>query len=64
MSYMTTYSYKGWILVNTGGTSYSACKGNVRAYVGTIRHGDIADLTRRFRKKVDQIEGRNVESHD
>ena len=58
MSYKTAYSYKGWTLVNTGSNYYSACKGNVRVAVGSIRHGDKADLTRRFRQKVDMMEAR------
>ncbi len=56
MSYKTAYSYKGWTLVNTGSNYYSACKGNVRHAVGSIRHGDKADLAMRFRKTVDRLE--------
>lgn len=56
--------YKGWQLVNTGGNYYSACKGNVRAAIGSMHRGDITDLVRRFRKKVDQMEERNVSTDD
>lgn len=58
MSYKTAYKYKGWTLVNTGNNYYSACKGNVRVGIGSIRRGDLADLTRRFREKIDELEAR------
>ena len=53
--------YRGWVLVETGQRYYSACKGSLRAVVGSIRHGDQEDLFKRFKRVVDQIEG---DSHD
>lgn len=49
--------YRGWVLVETGRRYYSACKGSLRAVVGSIRHGDQEDLFKRFKRIVDQIEG-------
>ena len=59
MSYKTTYTHKGWTLVQVGSNYYSACKGNVRHAVGSIRNGDKADLARRFRQIVDRLEAAN-----
>lgn len=51
--------YRGWLLVQTGQHSYSALRDGAagRAYVGVVRHGDWADLVRRFQAKVDEMEG-------
>lgn len=49
-------THKGWTLVQVGQYYYSACKGNRRVGVGSVRHGDWADLVLRFRKKVDELE--------
>lgn len=51
-------THKGWTLVQVGQCYYSACKGNRRVGVGSVRHGDWADLVLRFRKKVDELEDR------
>lgn len=57
MSYRTTNAYKGWQLVETGRNYYHACKGTLRVAVGSIRHGDREDLTKRFKNIVDRLEG-------
>lgn len=49
-------SYKGLTLVETGHNYYSACKGAIRIPVGSIKHGDHADLHRRFMVTVDRLE--------
>lgn len=59
MSYKTAYKHRDWTLVETGFNYFMACKGNRRVAIGSIRHGDLADLTRRFRKKVDEMEDGN-----
>lgn len=51
----TTPKYKGYLLVETGRRYYSACKGADRIAVGSIRHGDWADLVDRFRKRIDEV---------
>ncbi len=56
MSYKTTNAYKGWSLVETGHSYYHACKGNLRVPVGSIKHGDRAELSERFKKIVDGLE--------
>lgn len=56
MSYKTTNTYKGWQLVETGHNYYHACKGNLRVVVGSIRHGDREELSKRFKKIVDGLE--------
>lgn len=48
--------YKGWVLVEVSANYYSACKGNRRVGIGSVRHGDIASLHSRFRRKVDELE--------
>ena len=49
--------YRGWVLVETGHRYYSACRGSLRAVVGSIRHGDQEELFKRFKRVVDEIEG-------
>lgn len=56
MSYKTTNTYKGWKLVQTGRNYYHACKGNLRVAVGSIKHGDREELTKRFKSIVDGLE--------
>lgn len=51
------WRYRGWQLVETGFRYYSACKGSVRAGIGMVHHGDWAELTERFKRKVDELEG-------
>ena len=46
----------GYMLVEVGRNYCCACKGGKRVPVGPIRHGDHADLVKRFRKKVDELE--------
>lgn len=52
-----TREYRGWTLVLTGNNYYSACRGNRRVGIGAMYHGDRANLARRFRQKVDELEG-------
>lgn len=52
-----TTRYKGWSLVETGRNYYHACKGSVRATIGSARHGDLEGLYDRFRATVDKLEG-------
>lgn len=52
-----TKEYRGWVLVLTGHNYYSACKGNRRVGIGAMLHGDHARLAKRFRDKVDELEG-------
>lgn len=52
------YRHKGYMLVEVGRNYYCACKGSKRVPVGSVKHGDHADLMRRFRKKVDELEDR------
>lgn len=56
-----SYSHRGWLLVETGHGYFSACKGNRRVGVGSIRHGDWAELLARFRRKADEAEARAQE---
>ena len=58
MSYKTTDTYRGWKLVETAHYYYHACKGSVRVAVGSMRHGDREELTKRFMQVVDKAEGR------
>ena len=59
MSYMTQSHYRGWTLVNVSPNFYMAIKGKVRLGVGAVRRGDLAELTRRFRRIVDEREERH-----
>lgn len=59
MSYMTQSHYRGWTLINVSSNFYMAVKGNVRLGVGAVRRGDLAELTRRFRRIVDEREERH-----
>lgn len=52
----TTPRYKGYVLVEVGHRYYSACNGSKRIAVGSIRHGDWADLVDRFRKRIDEVD--------
>ena len=56
MSYKSTNTYKGWKLVETAHNYYHACKGSKRVAVGSIRHGDRDELTKRFMAVVDELE--------
>lgn len=49
------YTHKGYMLVEVGHNYFCACKGSERVPVGSMRHGDHAELMRRFRKKVDEL---------
>ena len=62
MSHDTKHEYRGWLLVNTGSNYYSACKDNRRHGIGSIMHGNRADLMRRFRETVDKLEARDYGS--
>lgn len=53
MSHRTTWTYRGWRLVETGHNYYSACKGAYRISIGSPRHGDLNELTERFKRLVD-----------
>lgn len=59
MSFKTTNKYKGWVLVETSHNYFCACKGSLRAPVGSIKRGDREDLTKRFKAVVDQLESVN-----
>ena len=59
MSFKTTNKYKGWTLVETSHNYFSACKGNLRVPIGSIRRGDREDLTKRFKAVVDKLKGMN-----
>lgn len=49
-------SYRGWVLVNACGNYYKACKGSRSVGVGSVRHGDINELVKRFHEVVDMEE--------
>jgi hypothetical protein len=59
MSYRTLNHYRGWTLVNVSPNFYMAIKGKVRLGVGGVKRGDLAELTRRFRRIVDEREERH-----
>lgn len=50
--------HRGWTLVETGRNYYHACKGPLRVAVGSVRHGDREELSRRFKAIVDSLEGK------
>ena len=52
-------THRGWLLVETGHNYYSACKGNLRVGVGSMRHADKGRLVAQFRRKVNELEGDN-----
>lgn len=51
------FIHKGWLLVETGRNYYHAIKGSRRKAIGGVKHGDHAELMRRFKRIVDELEG-------
>lgn len=51
-------THRGWTLVETGRNYYHACKGPLRVAVGAVRHGDKDELSKRFKRIVDRMEGK------
>lgn len=51
------FIHKGWLLVETGHNYYHAIKGSRRKVIGGVKHGDHAELMRRFKRIVDELEG-------
>lgn len=51
-------TYRGWSLVQTGQNYYHAAKGNIRVAIGAVRHGDYEEMKLRFKRKVDEMEGK------